>query len=100
MASHLAAYDPLYLSHMAFMDKLWAQWQEKHQHGSKSQTSRDNDSQGNILYPDKWRHVKMKPFDVTPDDVFSSQQQMCIVYAPITIGAPCNMTQLPTHTHN
>ncbi|XP_049429842.1 uncharacterized protein LOC125887221 [Epinephelus fuscoguttatus] len=97
MASPLAAYDPLYLSHMAFMDKLWAQWQDKHQHGSKRQNSRDDKAQSSILYPARQRHVKIKPFDVTPDDVMSSQQQMCIVYVPITIGAPCNITSLQTH---
>lgn len=97
MASPLASYDPLYLSHMAFMDKLWAQWQEKHQHGSIRQTSSENHAQSQILYPVEQRHVKMKPFDVTPDDVISSQQQMCIVYVPITIGAPCNITLLHTH---
>ncbi|XP_078024429.1 uncharacterized protein LOC117262125 [Epinephelus lanceolatus] len=97
MASPLAAYDPLYLSHMAFMDKLWAQWQDKHQHGSKRQNSRDDKAQSSIIYPARQRHVKIKPFDVTPDDVMSSQQQMCIVYVPITIGAPCNITSLQTH---
>lgn len=97
MASPLASYDPLYLSHMAFMDKLWAQWQEKHQHGSKRQTSTDDYAQSSILYPARQRYVKMMPFDVTPDDVISSQHQMCIVYVPITIGAPCNITSLQTH---
>nr|XP_046250758.1 uncharacterized protein LOC124062199 [Scatophagus argus] len=92
MASPLASYDPLYLSHMAFMDKLWVQWQEKHQHGSKRKTLIDGLAQSSILYPAKQRRVWMKPFDVTPDDVISSQQQMCIVYVPITIGAPCNIT--------
>ncbi|XP_042268721.1 uncharacterized protein LOC121897964 isoform X2 [Thunnus maccoyii] len=89
MASPLAAYDPLYLSHMAFMDKLWAQWQEKHQYGSDRQTSKED--------PARQRHMKMKPFDVTPDDVISSDKQMCVIYVPITIGAPCNMTSLQTH---
>ncbi|XP_078139129.1 uncharacterized protein LOC144538545 [Centroberyx gerrardi] len=104
MASPLAAYDPLYLSHMAFMDKLWTQWQEKHQHVDEvahiykdSQTPGDEHAQGDIHYPARQRHVKMKPFDVTPDDVMSSQQQMCVVYVPITIGAPCNVTSLHAH---
>lgn len=88
MASPLAAYDPLYLSHMAFMDKLWAQWQEQHQTASM----------GHILYPASHRHVKMKPFDATPDYVMSSQQQMCVVYVPITIGAPCNRTLIQKHS--
>ncbi|TMS05280.1 Kielin/chordin-like protein [Larimichthys crocea] len=92
MASPLASYDPLYLSHMAFMDKLWTQWQEKHQHGSKRQTLRNDRAQSSAPYLDRLRHVKMKPFDVTPDDVISSKHQMCVVYVPITIGAPCNIT--------
>lgn len=92
MTSSLASYDPLYLSHMAFMDKLWVQWQEKHQHGSKRHTSIDHTE--NIPFPAEQRHVKMMPFDVTPEDVLSSKQQMCIVYVPITIGAPCNITSL------
>lgn len=29
--------------------------------------------------------------DVTPNDVKSSLQQMCVVYVPITIGPPCNV---------
>lgn len=105
MASPLAAYDPLYLSHMAFMDKLWMQWQEKHQHTEEfwqiykdTQAPRNDHAHSDIHYPEKHRHVKMKPFDVTPDDVMFSQQQLCVVYVPITIGAPCNVTSLHTHT--
>lgn len=97
MASPLASYDPLYLSHMAFMDKLWTQWQEKHQHGSTKQTLSDNDAGSKVTFPTRHRYVKMKPFDVTPDDVMSSQQQMCTVYVPITIGAPCNITSSQMH---
>lgn len=93
MASPLAAYDPLYLSHMAFMDKLWTQWQEKHERASKIQT---HDQQIN-LYPAGQRHRKMEPFNVTPSDVISTQRQMCVVYVPITIGAPCNMTLFQKH---
>lgn len=93
MASPLAAYDPLYLSHMAFMDKLWAQWQEKHQHASKRETFRDDHGQS-IL---RQRHGKIEPFDITPNDVISSQMKMCVVYVPVTIGAPCNMTLLQKH---
>ncbi|XP_029992031.1 uncharacterized protein LOC115420710 [Sphaeramia orbicularis] len=98
MASPLAAYDPLYLSHMAFMDKLWMQWQEKHQHISETYTSRDKYDQRNNVFPSRQRYMKMKPFDVAPDDVMSSQLQMCVLYVPITIGAPCNMTSLQTHS--
>lgn len=100
MASPLASYDPLYLSHMAFMDKLWTEWQEKHQQGSKTQTSTDKHAQNNIPFPAKQKHVKMEPFDVTPNDVMSSQQQMCVVYVPITIGAPCNVTSLHGQSSN
>lgn len=104
MASPLAAYDPLYLSHMAFMDKLWTQWQEKQQyldgvnHNYRDmQADRDDPTRSDIISPDRQRHMKMKPFDVTPDDVMSSQQQLCVMYIPITLGAPCNVTssQMP-----
>lgn len=97
MASPLAAYDPLYLSHMAFMDKLWQQWQEKHQISSKRQTFRDDHYKSVILYPASRRYVKISPFDVTPDGVIAFQQQPCTVYVPITIGAPCNVTSFQTH---
>ncbi|XP_029952601.1 uncharacterized protein LOC115392201 [Salarias fasciatus] len=90
MASPLAAYDPLYLSHIAFMDKLWEQWQEKHQLASKRETSSHHQAARQL-------HVTMKPFDIHSDDVIFSQQQSCIVYVPITIGAPCNITSFQTH---
>lgn len=84
MASPLAAYDPLYLSHLAFLDKLWEHWQEKHQPASKQDSS-------------TYHHVKMKPFNIHSNDLIFSQQQACIVYVPITIGAPCNITSFQTH---
>ncbi|KAL0968355.1 hypothetical protein UPYG_G00265780 [Umbra pygmaea] len=79
MASPLAAYDPVYLSHIAFMDKLWVQWQERHRYL-------------HTQYPARHHHVNMKPFGITPDDVMSSREQLCVVYVPITLGAPCNVT--------
>ncbi|MFT7799299.1 kielin/chordin-like protein [Arapaima gigas] len=84
MASPFSPYDPVFLSHYAFMDKLWTHWQERHD--------------GLSHYPVEQRYVKMKPFDVAPDDVLLFQQQMCSLYVPITLGAPCNITtpQKPT----
>ncbi|XP_030222227.1 uncharacterized protein LOC115550957 [Gadus morhua] len=98
MGSPLAAYDPLYLSHMAFIDKIWAQWQERHQrlHGAGPG---EDDHGRDALFPAPHRHMRMKPFDVAPDDVLSSPAQLCVVYVPITIGAPCNVTPAQTHTH-
>ncbi|XP_034144294.1 uncharacterized protein LOC117593416 [Esox lucius] len=82
MASPLAAYDPIYFSQAAFIDKLWTHWQERH---------RDLGTQ----YPARQRHVKMKPFGIAPDDVMSSRDQLCVVYVPITLGSPCNVTSMP-----
>ncbi|XP_035282512.1 uncharacterized protein LOC118232067 [Anguilla anguilla] len=79
MASPLSPYDPVFLSHYAFMDKLWALWQER---------GRDVPSQ----FPGELRYVKMKPFNVAPDDVLHAQKQLCTLYVPITLGAPCNIT--------
>ena len=35
MVSPFSAYDPLFLSHWAFMDHLWTEWQKKNPHGRK-----------------------------------------------------------------
>ncbi|XP_064417188.1 kielin/chordin-like protein [Latimeria chalumnae] len=80
MASPFSPYDPIFLSHYAFIDKLWAHWQEH----NPNELPR---------YPPEVRYVKMKPFNVAPDDVFLSQQQLCIMYVPVTLGAPCNITE-------
>ena len=77
MNSDLSPYDPLYLSFMAFIDKLWDQWQQKH---------------GYIQFPAKLRYKKLAPFKNTPDDVLSSEIQMCVEYVPITERKICNVT--------
>ncbi|XP_078275752.1 kielin/chordin-like protein isoform X1 [Rhinoraja longicauda] len=79
MASPFSAYDPIFLSHYAFIDKLWSHWQ-------------DRSPTGLPRYPCESRYVKMKPFDIAPDDLLLSQQQLCTVYVPVTLGAPCNYT--------
>ncbi|XP_059510514.1 kielin/chordin-like protein isoform X2 [Stegostoma tigrinum] len=79
MASPFSPYDPIFLSHYAFIDKLWTHWQ-------------DRSPSGLPRYPPELRFVKMKPFDMAPDDILLSQQQLCTTYAPVTLGAPCNVT--------
>eukprot|EP00062_Callorhinchus_milii_P024160 gi/632983773/ref/XP_007908814.1/ PREDICTED: kielin/chordin-like protein [Callorhinchus milii] len=79
MATPFSPYDPLFLSHYAFVDKLWSVWQERH-------------GQGLPTFPPQQRYLKMKPFDVAPDGVLLSRQQLCTVYVPVTLGAPCNGT--------
>ncbi|CAL8296638.1 unnamed protein product [Boreogadus saida] len=99
MGSPLAAYDPLYLSHMAFMDKIWSQWQERHQRVGGAGPGGDDRGRRDAPYPAPHRHTRMKPFDVAPDAVLSSPAQLCVVYVPITIGAPCNVTPARTSPH-
>ncbi|XP_062317691.1 uncharacterized protein LOC134021170 [Osmerus eperlanus] len=91
MASPLAAYDPLYLSHSAFLDKLWTQWQERHGHRDGHVLERGK-AHLRGQYSARRGNVRMKPFGVSPDDVMSSKEQLCVVYVPITLGAPCNVT--------
>nr|CAB3263131.1 uncharacterized protein LOC104265438 [Phallusia mammillata] len=79
MISPFSPYDPLFLSHWAFMDHLWNEWQMK----SPSGTAR---------FPTADRYKLLEPFDVTVDDVLSSQKQICITYVSPTIGSPCNST--------
>jgi len=43
-------------------------------------------------FPIEHRYVELEPFDVTADDVLSSQKQSCVNYIPVTIGSPCNRT--------
>ena len=43
-------------------------------------------------FPLMHRYAQLKPFDITPDDVISTQQQSCVSYIPPTLGAPCNIT--------
>ncbi|GCC21704.1 hypothetical protein chiPu_0020179 [Chiloscyllium punctatum] len=89
MASPFSPYDPIFLSHYAFVDKLWTHWQDRSPNGLPR-------------YPPELRFVKMKPFDIAPDDILLSQQQLCTTYAPVTLGAPCNDTtpDPAIHHHN
>ncbi|KAI4897940.1 hypothetical protein NFI96_019845 [Prochilodus magdalenae] len=80
MATPLCAYDPVFLSHCAFLDRLWVEWQERHPESASS-------------IPSEQLYIKMEPFGVSPEDVMRSQQQLCTVYVPITLGAPCNTTE-------
>jgi hypothetical protein len=63
MSSDLSPFDPVFLSHIAFIDKIWDTWQKKHKNGL-------------LLYPDVDRYVPMSPFHVTPDDVMESESQI------------------------
>ncbi|XP_072922836.1 kielin/chordin-like protein [Hemitrygon akajei] len=87
MASPFSPYDPIFLSHYAFIDKLWSHWQ-------------DRSPSGLPRYPSDLRYVKMKPFDIAPDDLLLSQQQLCAIYVPVTLGAPCNYTKANSHHHD
>nr|XP_039253790.1 uncharacterized protein LOC120330882 isoform X1 [Styela clava] len=80
MASPFSPYDPIYLSHWAFMDYIWNRWQE-------------NNPMGITRFPSQHRYVRMMPFLASPDDVLSSELQMCVIYIPPTIGSPCNRTK-------
>jgi hypothetical protein len=44
MSSDLSPFDPVFLSHIAFIDKIWDTWQKKHKNGL-------------LLYPDVDRYV-------------------------------------------
>lgn len=58
-------------------------------------------AKGLTRFPTSHRYKLLEPFDVTPDDVLSSQKQICVTYLPPTIGSPCNQTNSsPTLTRN
>ena len=83
MNSPLGPYDPIFISHMAFIDKLWNEWQRRHKKGL-------------LKFPHEYRFTPMEPFRVSPDDVLDCKKQMCISYVEVTLGSPCNKTEKQT----
>ncbi|CAI9718898.1 chordin isoform X2 [Octopus vulgaris] len=87
MDSPLSAYDPLFYSHVAFIDKLWDDWQRSHKKGL-------------LRFPPNFRYVPMEPFKVTPDDVLDCKKQICITYLNLPFGSPCNQTKIKTYGYD
>ncbi|XP_070188785.1 uncharacterized protein [Littorina saxatilis] len=81
MESDLAPYDPLFYSVIAYIDKLWNDWQSKYDDGL-------------LRYPQEARFIPMAPFGSTPDDVMDLRIQLCVEYLPLLGGAPCNTTEV------
>ena len=79
MKTDFRSYDPIFFSHFAFIDKLWDDWQKR-------------SPDGLLKYPWETRYSPMEPFYVSADDVMSSKEQMCMEYAPLTLGITCNIT--------
>ena len=120
MATPLCAYDPAFLSHVAFVDRLWELWQERRAAAAPAGVSAGGSRAGTTppgppgasaseLYPEELRFAGLEPFGVTLEDVRLSSQKLCTVYIPITLGSPCNHTHTShishtshtshTHTH-
>ncbi|XP_063052585.1 uncharacterized protein LOC134447174 [Engraulis encrasicolus] len=105
MATPFCAYDPAFLSHAAFVDRLWELWQERRaaadvMAGTISTTSSSSSGglPGPDWYPEKLRFVRLEPFGVSMEDM--SSQRLCTIYIPISLGSPCNHTDTRTHhTH-
>ena len=87
LGSNLAPYDPLYYSLMAFIDKLWTEWQSRH-------------PQGLLKFPLNYRYARLSPFKSTPDDVFDSRIQLCVNYVPLGQGSVCNVTEVQRYGYN
>lgn len=86
MGSDLAPFDPVFLSHIAFIDKIWDSWQKKH-------------ADGYLSYPSQLRYSPMSPFHASPDDVLESEEQMCVQYVPLTEGLLCNV-RIPVYGYD
>ncbi|XP_067675152.1 uncharacterized protein [Haliotis asinina] len=87
MSTSMSAYDPVFLSLIAFIDSLWDTWQQTH-------------SDGLLRYPQGRRYLPMIPFKVTPDNVMDLRIQMCVEYLPLTQGAPCNETEVRNYGYD
>lgn len=106
MATPFCAYDPAFLSHAAFVDRLWEQWQERRALAAGISLGAMNEAPPGVsdtaLYPEELRFAGLEPFGVTLEDVRLSSQRLCTMYIPITLGSPCNHTRTHTrvsHTH-
>lgn len=86
MYSDLSPYDPVFMSVIAYIDKLWTLWQEKHPDWTAS-------------YPVELRYKPMEPFKLSPDDVMYSSVQMCVDYVPLTYTTLCNIS-LPRYGYD
>lgn len=78
MTSDIAPYDPLFISHLAHLDKLWTTWQERHKEGM-------------LAYPKLTRYIPLEPFKVSVDDI--QRDIVSVTYIPITEGAPKRIPQ-------
>lgn len=86
MYSDLSPYDPVFMSVIAYIDKLWTLWQEKHPDWMAS-------------YPVELRYKPMDPFKLSPEDVMYSSVQMCVDYVPLTYTTLCNIS-LPRYGYD
>lgn len=79
MITDMAPYDPAFLSHLAFLDKLWTDWQKR--------------NPGDVFkFPMEHRYTFLPPFAVSPDDVMDCEKQMCVKFIPVGEGMPCNVS--------
>lgn len=69
-------YDPVFLSHVAYLDKIFDDWLRKH-------------GRSDSFFPPEMRPVLMEPFGVTPDDALDSILQHGVSYLLPSKGAPC-----------
>ncbi|XP_066940893.1 uncharacterized protein [Macrobrachium rosenbergii] len=68
-------YDPIFLSHMAFLDKVWDDWMARN--GERSES-----------YLASTSYFEVEPFGVTPKDVMKSSY-LGVSYVLPSKGSPC-----------
>ncbi|EGD75879.1 mantle protein 9 [Salpingoeca rosetta] len=78
MVSHMAPYDPIFVMHHAYIDKLWEDWM----------TTLDNGHQ----FPQHMMHTTLDPFPRTPADVLNSESALCVGYLHPGEVPPCDAT--------
>uniref|UniRef100_UPI00358E89B8 uncharacterized protein isoform X2 n=1 Tax=Myxine glutinosa TaxID=7769 RepID=UPI00358E89B8 len=84
MATPLAAYDPIFLSHIAFLDRLWTLWQ-KGNHRESTEIVQGSPSSRSFA------NIVLLPLANSIGQVWT---QPCLTYAPPTLGAPCNLSNV------
>ncbi len=86
METAISIYDPVFLPLYAFIDKMFWQWQQKHETYALQTLSLS------------FLHTPILPFNIAPAQAWNSETDLCVTYKQPGQGHPCNVTSVVTDT--
>lgn len=76
MATTGGPYDPVFFAIHSFVDMLYWRWQQR--------------GNNKFKYPAAFGNIPMVPFNIPPSSVLDFEADLCVTYAPPSLGHPCN----------